>query len=96
LNEISFFKTILVAGSAWLDRNSDNRANSAQFQLKLPTGAELGKIKNIEREIDGQCFSQVQQGQCEAESNKLTSQDPERVMKCTSHHIFHEVHVIEC
>ena len=25
-----------------LDRNSDNRANSAQFQLKLPTGAELG------------------------------------------------------
>ena len=25
------------------DGNSDNRANSAQFQLKLPTGAELGK-----------------------------------------------------
>ena len=26
------------------DGNSDNRANSAQFQVKLPTGAELGKI----------------------------------------------------
>ena len=27
--------------------NSDNRANSAQFQLKLPTGAELGKNLQI-------------------------------------------------
>ena len=26
------------------DENRDNRANSAQFQVKLPTGAELGKI----------------------------------------------------
>ena len=26
--------------------NTDNRAKSAQFQLKLPTGAELGKNNN--------------------------------------------------
>ena len=26
------------------DGNADNKANSAQFQVKLPTGAELGKI----------------------------------------------------
>ena len=29
------------------DGNSDNRANSAQPQLKLKIGAELGKIKNV-------------------------------------------------
>ena len=32
--------------SGWVkleNRNTDNRANSAQFQTKLPTGAELGK-----------------------------------------------------
>ena len=29
--------------SGRVDGNSDNRANSAQLQLKLPTGAELGK-----------------------------------------------------
>jgi hypothetical protein len=27
---------------------SDNRANSAQFQMKLPTGAELGKMKKYD------------------------------------------------
>ena len=27
-----------------VDRNSDNRANSAQFQVKLPTGASESKI----------------------------------------------------
>jgi hypothetical protein len=27
--------------------NTDNRANSAQFQLKLPAGAELGKNRGI-------------------------------------------------
>jgi hypothetical protein len=38
LLETSFaLKAVLVG-------NSDNRANSAQFQVKLPTGAELGKI----------------------------------------------------
>ena len=26
------------------DGNTDNGANSAQFQVNLPTGAELGKI----------------------------------------------------
>ena len=30
-------------GSGQVDGNSDNKANSAQFQAKLPTGAELGK-----------------------------------------------------
>ena len=32
-------------GSGWVgldDGNTDNKANSAQFQVKLPTGAELG------------------------------------------------------
>ena len=36
------------SGQVGLDRvdgNSDKRANSAQFQVKLPTGAELGKNK---------------------------------------------------
>jgi hypothetical protein len=28
------------------DVDSDNRANSAQFQAKLPDGAELGNIKS--------------------------------------------------
>ena len=37
-----------VVGSGWVDGNSDNRANSAKFQLKLPTGAELGKIENVQ------------------------------------------------
>ena len=35
-----------MAGSGQVDDdngNSDNRATSAQFQLKLPTGDELGK-----------------------------------------------------
>jgi hypothetical protein len=33
------------------DGNSDNRANSAQFQVKLPNGAELGKReKKVEEE----------------------------------------------
>jgi hypothetical protein len=32
------------------DGNSDNRANSAQFQVKLPTGAELGKRKKGKKE----------------------------------------------
>ena len=36
-----------------MDGKSDNRANSAQFQLKLPTGAELGKNKKGEREKGG-------------------------------------------
>ena len=31
-----------------LDGNSDNRANSAQVQLNLPTRAELGKSKKKE------------------------------------------------
>ena len=30
-------------GSGRVDGNSDNRANSAQFHVKLATGAELGK-----------------------------------------------------
>ena len=29
-------------GSGQVDGNSDNKATSAQFQLKLPIGAELG------------------------------------------------------
>jgi hypothetical protein len=33
-------------GSALLDGNSDNRATSAQFQLNLQTGAELGNYKS--------------------------------------------------
>ena len=33
-------------GSALLNGNSNNRANSAQFQVKLPSGAELGKKVN--------------------------------------------------
>ena len=38
---------LYFSGSGWVglgqvDGNSDNRANSAQFQVKLPTGAELG------------------------------------------------------
>ena len=32
-------------GSGRVDGNSDNRANSAQFQVKLPTGDELGNNK---------------------------------------------------
>ena len=34
-------------GSGQVDGNSDNKATSAQFQLKLPTGAELGKKKEF-------------------------------------------------
>ena len=34
-------------GSGRVDGNSDNGANSAQFQMKLPTGAELGKNNRI-------------------------------------------------
>jgi hypothetical protein len=37
-----------VAGSGQVDRNSDNRDNSAKFQVKLPTRAELGKNKKLE------------------------------------------------
>ena len=33
-------------GSGLVDGNSDNRANSAQFQVKLPTGAELGNRRS--------------------------------------------------
>ena len=29
------------------DGNSDNRANSAQFQVKLLTGAELGNYQKV-------------------------------------------------
>jgi hypothetical protein len=32
----------------------DNRANSVQFQLKLPTGAELGKITFIEKQAEAE------------------------------------------
>ena len=32
-------------GSGQVDGNSDNRANSAKFQVKLPSGAELGNIQ---------------------------------------------------
>ena len=42
--------------------NSNNRANSAQFQVKLPTGAELGNIFGSEEKIDRKA--------CEAELNK--------------------------
>ena len=38
------FDTIPV-GLGRVDGNSDNRANSAQFQLKLPAGADLCKRK---------------------------------------------------
>jgi hypothetical protein len=33
--------------------NSDNRANSAQFQVKLPTGAELGNIHDYNYSVTG-------------------------------------------
>ena len=43
----SYFDTFSGSGrvrSGRVDGNSDNRANSAEFQLKLPTQSELGNM----------------------------------------------------
>ena len=34
-----------LARSEQLDRNSDNKSNSAQFQLKWPAGTDIGNTK---------------------------------------------------
>ena len=41
-------------GSGWLDLN-ETKANSAQFQVKLPTGAELGNNYFISA-VSGKCW----------------------------------------
>ena len=48
LFELGYLDTFPVGrrAAAADDGNTDNKANSAQFQLKLPTGAELGNYKD--------------------------------------------------
>ena len=33
-----------MGGGGWVAGSNETKANSAQFQVKLPTGAELGNI----------------------------------------------------
>ena len=34
-------------GGGWLAGSNDTKANSAQFQVKLPIGAEIGNIQSL-------------------------------------------------